>query len=95
MQASNLIQKMSSVRLTSAEEMQVVRLTAPAPSSAERLIDLLGPLAHANIQAYAEAASAEKVALLKDRGLQEEAVLRNQLTVGAEQLDVIVLSNCG
>lgn len=44
------------------------------------------------IQAYAEAASQEKIALLNDRGLEEEAILRNQLVVGAQPVDVVVLS---
>ena len=61
-------------------------------SAAELLAALAFP-PHAKIQAHAEATSAGKIALLKGRGLREEAILRNQLLRADQRLDVIVLSN--
>ena len=48
--------------------------------------------ADTKIQAYAEATSEAKIALLKGRGLQEEAILPRQLTVDGEPVDVVVLA---
>jgi len=48
--------------------------------------------ADAKIQAFAEATSEAKIALLKGRGLQEEAILLRQLTVDGEPVDVVVLA---
>ncbi len=60
--------------------------------AARRLVDAIEFPADTKIQAYAEAASQEKIVLLRDRGLAEEAILRNQLAVGARSVDVVVLS---
>jgi len=48
--------------------------------------------AHTKIQAYAEAAAERKIALLKARGLEEEAILRRQLAADGQPVDVVVLS---
>lgn len=49
-------------------------------------------LADTKIQAYAEVTAEQKIVRLKERGLREEAVLRNQLIAGDARRNVVVLA---